>query len=131
MSQIAMIDTRVKDLIQTLTKDQRSIIVYAESCLVDRGGLLEARKMNKEDFDNLHMYEREGFLSHGRIPFSVMQSLEGRDWSPTHWITFKDKAWELAHALRRFRAEVATSASRQKVDAALAEDHLSPDEVRS
>ena len=104
----------------TLTKTERSILAYAECCLVDYGGLLEGRRMNEDDIAALRKFQDAGILTFGRIPFHTMETLVRVDRHPTHWITFTDAAWDLAHAVRRLRAQV-DSVNRKKVDAALAE----------
>ncbi|ERJ35900.1 hypothetical protein L810_1157 [Burkholderia sp. AU4i] len=106
--------------ITTLTKVERSIILYAESCSVDYGGLLEGMRMNAHDHVALRKFEALGILSFGRVPAKLLGPLSDFGRKPTHWVTFTDDAWQLAHALRRQRA-ARGSASRTKVDEALAE----------
>jgi hypothetical protein len=107
----------------TMTREQRSILLYAECCVVDYGGLLEGVRMNIQDIRALRQFQEAGLLSFGRIPSSVIDELRqlfpGR--RPTHWVKFTDAAWSLAHAVRRWRAETSASRSRQIVDEALAE----------
>ncbi|MBR8434795.1 hypothetical protein KDW37_28950 [Burkholderia cenocepacia] len=105
--------------IATLTKVERSILLYAETCCVDAGGLLEGKRMNADDMTALRKFADAGILSFGRIPFHLLASLSSLR-QPTHWITLTDDAWQLAHALRRQRA-ARGSASRRKVDEVLAE----------
>lgn len=106
--------------ITTLTKVERSIILYAESCSVDYGGLLEGVRMNNDDLTALRKFQDAGLLSFGRIPAKLLRPLSDFGRNPTYWITFTDDAWQLASALRRQRAERG-SASRAKVDEMLAE----------
>ena len=106
--------------VTTLTKVERSIVLYAESCSVDYGGLLEGRRMNNDDLVALRKFTEAGLLTFGRIPSELLAPLSDYGRAPTHWITFTEAAWQLAHALRRERA-ARGSASRTKVDAALAE----------
>lgn len=105
--------------IDALTKVERSIILYAETCCVDAGGLLEGERMNADDMTALRKFADAGILTFGRIPARLLESLSGLR-LPTHWITFTDEAWQLAQALRR-RCAAQGSASRKKVDEALAE----------
>ncbi|MDN7965596.1 hypothetical protein QZM92_26810 [Burkholderia multivorans] len=105
--------------INALTKVERSIILYAESCCVDCGGLLEGIRMNADDMTALRKFADAGILTFGRIPARLLGPLSGLR-EPTHWITFTEEAWQLAHALRRERAARVT-ASRRKVDDALAQ----------
>ena len=105
--------------IATLTKVERSIILYAESCSVEYGGLLEGMRMNDLDIAALRKFEDAGLLSFGRVPVALLEPLSRFGRKPTHWVTFTDEAWQLAHALRRERA-ARGSASRKQVDELLA-----------
>jgi hypothetical protein len=105
--------------ISELSCVERSLLLYAETCVVDHGGLLEAARMNREDIAALENYQEHGVLTFGRIPFYMVEEIESGHWKPTHWVTFTDRAWAMAHGLRRHIAETRTSATRNKVDAAL------------
>ncbi len=83
---------------ETMTKDERSIIVYAESCAVDRGGLMEGVRMNGEDLANLGRFEKAGLLASGRIPSEALTATN------THWVELTDAGWALAGLCRRYRA---------------------------
>lgn len=112
--------------ITAMSRDERSILLYAESCLVDHGGLLTGERMNTADHAALAKFKEAGILNFGRIPAHLLGKLQapgtsGRALTLTHWVTFHDEAWELAHALRRQRAEAGNSSNRRKVDEALAE----------
>ncbi|WP_234775050.1 hypothetical protein [Paraburkholderia tropica] len=106
--------------IEALSKTERSILLYAETVCVDYGGLLDAQRMNSDDLDALRKFQEAGILTFGRIPSWVLGEVRSDSRRPSYWITFTDAAWNLAHALRRKRAEK-PSVSRAKVDAALAE----------
>ncbi|WP_186187936.1 hypothetical protein [Burkholderia gladioli] len=107
--------------IETLSRAQKSILLYAETCLVDYGGLLEGRRMNQDDMDALKALAYAGSISFGRVPGSLLSEIRDRTGRHvTHWITFNDVAWNLTHAIRRERASKG-SASRKAVDEYLAE----------
>lgn len=107
--------------IDTLSKSERGILLYAETCLVDFGGLLEGRRMNNADIDALKKFQQAGVLEFGRIPLKTLGMLMKAGREPTYWVTFNDASWALAHALRRHRAAQGNSGNRKMVDAALAE----------
>ncbi|MCA8048056.1 hypothetical protein BLA18110_02089 [Burkholderia lata] len=107
--------------ITSLTKVERSIILYAESCSVEYGGLLEGMRMNDADLVSLGRFEDAGILSFGRVPAALLEPLSHYGRKPTHWVTFTDEAWQLAHLLRRERA-ARGSASRKQVNELLAEN---------
>lgn len=90
--------------IEALTHDERSILLYAETCLVDRGGLLCGARMNGADMAALKQFEADGALEFGRIPFKLLGN-HGGEPADTHWVTFHEPAWQAAHALRRKRSE--------------------------
>lgn len=107
----------------TLTKAQRSMLVYAESCLVDQGGLLQAIRMNDDDYAALKHFADQGLLQYGRIPFKALETLAHPSAGPlTHWVTFTDEGWALAHQLRRRLASMERP-NRRKVDAFLKVPH--------
>jgi hypothetical protein len=106
---------------KNLTKTERSILLYAETCVVDYAGLLEGQRMNNDDIEVLKKFEAAGILKFGRIPARVLGSMVSRQC--THWVEFTEAAWNLAHALRRQMAEKSktVSANYKKVRAALDE----------
>jgi hypothetical protein len=89
----------------TLTKDERSFLLYVETCCVDGGGLLVGVRMNAEDHAAAAKFVEAGLLaSFGRIPSALL----GRSGSPqgaTHYAELTDAGWLLAHTLRRERAK--------------------------
>jgi hypothetical protein len=82
----------------SLTKAQRSILLYAECCLVDHGGLLEGKRMNDADLRALTDFQDAGLLRFGRLPFRAIAQMVAREC--THWVVFSSAAWDLAHAAR-------------------------------
>jgi hypothetical protein len=94
--------------ISEFMRQEKSILLYAETCLVDNKGRLNSLKMNGEDFDNLDKMEREGLLHYGRLPFHEIERLSkyfNKLTLPTHWVSFSDEAWALAWAMRKERAD--------------------------
>ena len=87
-----------------LTKDERSALVYAESCAVDRGGLLEAKRMNGADHVALCKFQQAGLLTWGRIPSCCLPAPSHFSSSPTHWVRLTEEGWVLAGELRRLRS---------------------------
>lgn len=90
--------------LEEMSKDARSVLLYAETCAVDHGGLLEGVRMNEADMKALRKMESDRLLRYGRIPARLLGQFPGQR-KPTHWVKFYDFAWEVAHELRReFRA---------------------------
>lgn len=86
-----------------LTKDERSLLVYCESCLVDYGGLLEGQRMNEADLKALRKFEVSRILKYGRIPSALLGEYVGSR-KPTHWVQFNKDGWIVAQELRKRRA---------------------------
>lgn len=90
-----------------LTRDEVSVLLYFETCLVDRRGHFSTRQMNDEDFAIAKRWREEGFISYGRIPYKEIRAMKAG--SPltrsTHWVQFTDAAWKIAYRERRIRAE--------------------------
>lgn len=92
-------------LCDAMSRDERSVMLYAESVITDHGGLMEGVRMNSEDHDALKKFADMGLLSYGRIP-SILLGTHGFTQSkPTHWVAFGPTAWEAAHLLRQRRAQ--------------------------
>ena len=85
--------------LETMTKDERSLLLFFETCAVDYGGKIDARHMNDEDFNIAKQWNTEGFIEFGRIRF---HDIVGKQ---THWVTLSIDAWVLAHTERKARAE--------------------------
>jgi hypothetical protein len=102
---------------ETVTRDQRSALLYVESCAVEYGGLLEGIRMNEADHKALTELSDAGFLTYGRIPGKMLGTFQR---GVTHWCDLTETGWALAQQLRRARA-AKPNASRQKVDAYFAE----------
>ena len=92
---------------QPLSKDEESILLYLETCLVDNMGRLEGKRMNTIDLAIMEGWRRAGLIDYGRLLFKQIEKLRkmagGREY--THWVLFTDKAWELAHRHRKIKSE--------------------------
>ena len=87
--------------ITTLTRDEKSLLLYLESRAVDHSGKVAMEKMNDADRVNAKRWNEEGFISFGRIAHADIFSGS----TATHWVHLSQEAWETAHLLRRKRAE--------------------------
>lgn len=85
----------------TMTKDERSLLLYLESRAVDAGGVVDGAKMNAEEFALAEVWKEEGFLTAWRrVPFD---SITKRNESQL--VELSDEAWQLAHQERLARAK--------------------------
>jgi len=83
--------------LDTMTSDERNLLLYLETRAVDFGGKVDTKHMNKEDMDIAKKWNDEGFVKFGRIKF---HSIVDRS---THWCELSDEAWNIAHAERKAR----------------------------
>jgi len=91
---------------EDLTKDQKSLLLYLETCLVDHAGKIEPYRMNEVDWENMVFFKSLGLIDWERLTAKYVTSTRGCAYRPTHWVSFEcEDAWVLAHQLRRERAE--------------------------
>lgn len=81
-----------------MTREERSLILFFETCLVDNEGAVNSILMNEEDHKIALRWCQEGFVQFGRI--KARDLVQGR----SHWVTFSELAWQAAHLERRARA---------------------------
>jgi len=86
----------MKTLIE-MTKDERSLLLFLETCAVDYGGTVDTRHMNKSDMDKTKEWTSNGFLSFDRIKFDYITMHR------SYWVELSDDAWRLAHEERKAR----------------------------
>ena len=89
----------MKKEIKNMSKDERSLLLFLETRVVDYGGRVNLAHMNEEDMNIAEKWDKEGFIGFGRI---VM-----RNHNPdgTNWCRLSEKAWDLAHEERKARAK--------------------------
>lgn len=96
MSQEPEIDERT-------TIQERGLLIYLESCATEYGGLIEARRMNREEFAILKKWHESGFIKFGRIAEKDIK--HGPTRLNTHWVILSSDAWYLAQEERRNRSK--------------------------
>jgi hypothetical protein len=82
---------------KSLTKDQKSLLLFLESRAVDHGGLVATEHMNGDDMLHAKNWNEIGFIGFGRLVANSISTL------CTHWVTLSEEAWQFAHAERRAR----------------------------
>lgn len=92
-----------------LTRTERSILLYAETTLVDHGGLMEGVRMNADDHAALDSMQERGLLTWGRVPGRTLGTYIARN--ITHWVEFTDAGWASAHQARRDQCQVTRTLS--------------------
>jgi len=85
--------------LEEMNRDERSLLLFLESCTVDQGGRVDSRRMNKEDFDLAKKWADSGFVEFGRVVHAdIFRSL-------SHWCQLSEEAWKLAHEERIARSK--------------------------
>lgn len=101
------------------SRAEKSILLYAESCLVDNLGRMSNIRMNEEDFENLKKLKEERLVDFGRLPFHEIERLSkvfGRLTVPTHWVSFSDETWAIVWAMRKERADKGKEELQKKLE---------------
>jgi len=82
-----------------MSRNERSLLLYFETCAVDLGGRVDMRRLNEDDIQIAKCWAENGFVGFGRI---VIKDHNGQG---TNWVELTDDAWSLAHQERRARQE--------------------------
>lgn len=82
-----------------MSKDERSLLLFLESCAVDKHGRVNQVHMNKLDFEIAERWNDEGFIEFGRICFDNVSS------NGAFWCHLSEHAYALASSERKARAE--------------------------
>ena len=100
------------------TKDERSLLLFFETRLVDYSGRVASIHMNEEDIKIAKKFVEENLIQFGRLKFAVVESFRGQGLTQrhTHWVRFSDAAWKIAHKLRRERSDRMIAAEEKKLE---------------
>lgn len=92
--------------LEKMNKNERSLLLFLETCAVDQGGRVDTRCMNSDDVALAKTWNESGFVEFGRIQAKdIFHSSRLLTESFTHWCQLSDDAWRLAHEERRARAK--------------------------
>jgi hypothetical protein len=87
-----------------LSRDEQSLLLFLETCVVDHGGLVNLGHMNGGDYNIAERWAKEGFIQFGRVASATMPPVSRTSaWS--HWCQLSEEAWKSVRILRRERAE--------------------------
>jgi hypothetical protein len=84
--------------LESMPYGERSLLLYLETCAVDYGGRVDARRINEDDFTMAKKWHKEGFIEFGRI---VARCINRQG---SQFVKLSEGAWSLAHQERRARA---------------------------
>ncbi len=87
-----------------MTREERNLLLFLETQLVDHNGQVAGECMNENDFVIARDWTATTFVKLSRIPFDDMPRRTGST-PRTHRVQFSDEAWRTAHKLRRERGE--------------------------
>lgn len=82
-----------------MTKNELSLLLYLETCLVDKSGRVNPLKINTDDRKIMDLWKAKGFIRCGRIVYHDCNK------DGSLWVAFSNDAWAAAHAERRARSD--------------------------
>lgn len=84
-----------------MNKSEKSLLLFLETCCVDRSGGVDLKYMSKEDLEMALDWDKSGFVSFKRIASEFLPRPSGS----TYDCHLSDKAWNICFKVRRERAE--------------------------
>lgn len=85
-----------------LNKDEKSFLLYVETCAVDKSFQLESIRMNEDDFSAAKTLEEKGILKVVRLKYGYIKA--HKSFNRTHFCWLTKKGWGVAWDLRKARA---------------------------
>jgi len=82
-----------------MSRAERSLLLFFETCAVDYAGRVNPQRMNDWDHKIVDGWVKSNFVDYGRIA-SKDHNRQG-----SNWVVLSDSAWTLAHEERRARYE--------------------------
>jgi hypothetical protein len=92
-------------LLEAMSRAERSLLLYLETCAVDKGGIVAACHMNAEDFATARAWHKTGFLRFSRIPTELRDVLPAAYAVANHVVEFNYSSFVCAHVERLRRAQ--------------------------
>jgi len=86
-------------LLSKMTKDERSLLLYLETCAVDYGGRVNFQRMNKEDLIIIAKWSTQKIIEYGQIAFEYCNN------DGSNWVKLTPEMMILAHEERTARAK--------------------------
>ena len=83
-----------------LSREEKSLLLFLETCAVDHGGLVNPAHMSAEDMVIAERWSEDSFVWFGRV---LSKSLKATG-KYSYWCELSEAAWLLAHAERHDRA---------------------------
>lgn len=86
-----------KPTLDSMGNNERSLLLFVESCAVDFWGRMDQRRINDEDREILDQWNDTGFVVYGRIAAADCNK------DGALWVRLSEAALDLAHQERRAR----------------------------
>lgn len=87
--------------LESMSKDERSLLLFIESCAVETGGLVDERHMNGVDRIIVDSWVEDKSIEYGRLSFSSIEKLQSAGTKKyTAWVKLSVEAWQRAHEER-------------------------------
>ena len=92
-------EQKLRQRLDKLTREERSTLLYLESCMVDYGGRWHYKRTNEDDREIMMKWQKKGWLNFGRIV------LKDGNKDGLHWVRLGPRLLKLAQAERRARID--------------------------
>jgi hypothetical protein len=88
---------------ETMTRDEKSLLLFLETRAVDHSGRVDTVYMNADDLVIAKRWNEEQFIDFGRYFASDITA--GRTYRSSNYVRLSGAAWQTVAKLRRERAE--------------------------
>jgi hypothetical protein len=109
----------MRETLDQYDRNERSLLLFFETRLVDYQGRVASIHMNAEDMVIAEKFMSEGLIQFGRLGWNVIESFKelGLTNRHTHWVRFSELAWKLSAEERRARSERMLARDYEKLEA--------------
>lgn len=84
-----------------LSREEQSLLLYLETCVVDNSCFIDTRYINEEDLEILKKFQDNDLIKFGRYS---KKDVVTEMYSLGYWVYLSNEAFALAHQLRKERA---------------------------
>lgn len=93
-----------EEILDAMTKEERSQLLYLETRAVDHRGFVDGRHMNADDFKICEQWAESGFLRFSRTPSRYLPAIASLSPGSSSVVELSESAWLVAGLERRRRA---------------------------
>jgi hypothetical protein len=84
--------------IESMTREEKSQLLFLEACCVDNRGLIDGRRMNSDDVEISRQWDASGYIKFGRLRIEAIKGVHN------YAVRLSDEAFDDAAKLRRAKA---------------------------